>query len=181
VAKFASVCNSVKVKFVILPKTSSVFVGSLLGGAQAILERIALRVRYATYTAATSRVTGPAIAFVNKEMIAARVGTAAQQLQFIGVDAARFALDLDRGHLIAKLFGGRGIQANLVPLFKRVNQIEMRAIERDVAKLVASHGKAVEYTVEAIYGAHPSIPEFIQIVAKVDGKIRIDALIKNVP
>jgi hypothetical protein len=183
VAKFSTICKAVRVKFVILPKTSSVFVGSLLGGAQAILERIALRVRYAKYSAATGRIEGKAVANVDRELVAARVGSKAQGFDFAGVDPARFTPplgDLERGHLIAKQLGGRGIRDNLVPLYKRVNQKLHKDLEAQVAQW-AKDGKNVEYTVEPVYGVHPSIPEKLIVKAVIDGVEVLSDTLLNVP
>lgn len=187
VAKFASVCKSARFKIVVLPKNSSVYFGSLAGGIQSFLDRLALRISYATYTvnATTTRVVGPAVAYVNDALIAAKIGTRASAVQFIGVSPARFtSRELERGHLISKQFGGRGIQANLVPMYHRVNQVEMRNVEKQV-EAYAKQGKDVQYSVEAIYGTppggHPSIPEFIKVDIIVDGVKVYDDLIPNVP
>ncbi len=76
----------------------------------------------------------------------------------------------DRGHLIAKELGGRGIKPNGVPLFPNVNQdpSRYRQIEQDVKNAVLNRDDIVHYIVTPIYddssGPNP-VPIAIWIVA----------------
>ena len=179
-AKFKKVCTGLKIT--ILPANSSVLLRSTFLGVEALI-RFEQRIKYAVYDATLGRVTGRARAWVNQGLIDAKLGERARAdlLEFPGVDEARFTTrELERGHLIAKQFGGKGRANNIVPLFYKVNQRLHRQIERDVADL-AAEGKEIEYVVEAIYGDHPSIPKQIKVTAKVDGVKVIDEIIDNVP
>lgn len=78
-----------------------------------------------------------------------------------GYNAATF----DRGHLIGDQFGGSGrTVANIVPLYKQMNQVVMRTCENRVADLVKTE-QPVDYTVTANYVAGKVIPDSVTMIA----------------
>ncbi len=106
---------------------------------------------------------------------------------FLGVDPSRFQIkpgmtvsELERSHLIARLFGGHGEIENIVPLFFNANRRLHREVELFVEDL-AKQGKEVSYTVSAKYGDHPSIPEELICVIKAEGQPLLTIPIPNVP
>ncbi|WP_229693947.1 DNRLRE domain-containing protein [Lentzea pudingi] len=76
---------------------------------------------------------------------------------------------MDRGHLIARMFGGSNTKPeNFVPLYPYANQREMRSIEDEVARRVR-RGERVYYAVTPIYTQHTGpdmgIPAAVHIYA----------------
>ena len=58
-----------------------------------------------------------------------------------------FKAGMDRGHLIARMFGGSNTKPeNFVPLYPNANQIQMKAIENEIAARV-NRGETVYYAV----------------------------------
>ena len=87
----------------------------------------------------------------------------------------------DRGHLLAKRFGGSGARNNLVPMWRRVNQTVIDAYEQQVAEALQK-GDTVKYSVWPIYneGNTSQWPDSIRIQA-VGKYINFDVDIPNVP
>ncbi|WP_218780755.1 DNA/RNA non-specific endonuclease, partial [Streptomyces caniscabiei] len=76
------------------------------------------------------------------------------------------AAEHDAGHLIGARFGGSGTTvANVVTLYRRMNQVVMRTCENRVADLVKAEDP-VDYTVTANYTPGKVIPDSITMVAK---------------
>jgi hypothetical protein len=89
----------------------------------------------------------------------------------------------DRGHLIARELGGRGVRENGVPMYPEANQhgSRFRQIEGEVKAAVLEKNDIVYYSVTPIYddsnGPNP-VPRALQVVAT--GKtITINELVRN--
>lgn len=109
---------------------------------------------------------------VDKALIDSRLGAGASGNNWPDVDRQRFTNgELERGHLVARRFGGRGGNANIVPMHRVVNQTYAKRIE-DVAADLALQGKTVKMKVTPIYDADiptSSIPIVIRYEVLVDG------------
>jgi hypothetical protein len=71
----------------------------------------------------------------------------------------------DRGHLVAKRFGGSGsVKGNLAIILRSVNQGIMKTYENAVARAVAS-GEVIWYRVTPVYRDPSHIPYEISIQA----------------
>jgi hypothetical protein len=68
---------------------------------------------------------------------------------------------MDRGHLIARMFGGDNtLPENIVPLYPDANQKTMRAIEDEVARRLNA-GERIYYSVRPVYLFHTDDKRFI--------------------
>ncbi|HEY3503796.1 MAG TPA: DNA/RNA non-specific endonuclease [Actinocatenispora sp.] len=88
---------------------------------------------------------------------------------------------MDRGHLIGRQFGGISGADNMVPLYPDTNQIVMKKIEGEVAKLAKT--QRVYYTVTPIYGdlANPLIPSAVELSFETAAGQLETAIILNRP
>lgn len=88
-------------------------------------------------------------------------------------------MGMDRGHLVAYTFGGSNLAANIVPLYSRVNQTDMRdSVEAATAAAVRS-GQKVAYDVTPIYVGGSPIPVAIQVHAVGTGGFKCNIIIAN--
>jgi DNA/RNA non-specific endonuclease len=179
--KIRSVLAISKVTDRLLTTAERVTVTPLLATARLLARRI----QYTRFNIIRNRPEGTAKVFVDIELLEAKAGERAQQISFPGVPDSYFTKGpnnksiMERGHIIGNQFSGHGGRENLVPLYWDVNQRFHKEFENEVASLVRNKGKVVEYSVEIIYGDHPSIPTELVCIAKVDGKVRLKATIKN--
>ena len=125
---------------------------------------------------ALGRATG-ASATITREML--RTGTkATAQVAGYGGQAAGHG----KGHLIARLLGGRGDDArNLTPLFQNpANTPVMSSFERQIAKAVES-GQTVRYQVTPIYRGSELVPRAVTLSARGSGGFRLNVSVLNKP
>jgi hypothetical protein len=64
-----------------------------------------------------------------------------------------------QGHLLNENLGGPGRRFNLTPINKKANADHLSKIERTVKKAVNVDKKIMSYTVDVVYGSHPSKPK----------------------
>jgi hypothetical protein len=64
-----------------------------------------------------------------------------------------------QGHLLNENLGGPGRRFNLTPINKKANANHLSMIERTVKKAVNTDKKVMSYTVDVVYGSHPSKPK----------------------
>ena len=70
---------------------------------------------------------------------------------------------MDRGHLLARWFGGESRLENAVPLWPNANRVVMRAIENQIRTLL-DLGQRVYYMAAPVYSsADPYVPLGINI------------------
>jgi filamentous hemagglutinin len=84
------------------------------------------------------------------------------------------------GHLVARIFNGPGDGINMVPMSKKVNQKEYRAMEKTLSDAV-NRGEKVEIEIRVRYpkGGTSARPSEIVVVPKYDGKQAAPYLFKN--
>lgn len=75
----------------------------------------------------------------------------------------------DRGHLIAHQFGGSDRLENLIPQDSKINQVDFRNFECDLANEVKG-GKDVTVEVEPIYEGESTRPIAIVVSYSIDGE-----------
>ena len=78
----------------------------------------------------------------------------------------------DRGHLIGDQFDGSNDLGNMVPQDARINRVDFRNLENELAKAV-KEGKEVNFKVEPIYEGDSRRPEAILVTYTVDGEENI--------
>jgi len=148
----------------VFPKNSVVLrvVGADLADFKALLSVLKAegKIIYPIYNKTTGQIHGLLTASIDHCLIAADVGTgASSKQQWPGVHPDRFEDTFDRTHLLASMLGGRGIYANLVPIYKTVNRRIRKSLELQIRKIVVS-GNEVEVFVIVKYppggGAIPS-------------------------
>ncbi len=64
-----------------------------------------------------------------------------------------------QGHLLNENLGGPGRRFNLTPINKKANADHLSKIERTVKKTVNVEEKIMSYTLDVVYGSHPSKPK----------------------
>ena len=93
---------------------------------------------------------------------------------------ASFGSGFDRSHLIAKVFGGPGGNANMMGLFTDVNRGTMASFERNIAQIVRETGAHFDYSVFVTYLGDTKIADQVLITAvnKDTGDI-LEIIIQN--